>query len=230
MTNAPSTPTTIVPSGFNLRDHLLSAGRSLAWKSVEFTTIALLTFLLLASGDRFKEKVIRLGGRRFGDRRAALAVINSIERQIERYLAVRVLISLIVALGTGTGLWLMGMADAAAWGVIAGALNVVPFIGPLAGVVIITAAAFLQFQSVEPTAMAGGIATAVAALEGNLVTPWLTSRAGEVNTVAIFVSLLFWGWVWDGWGLLLAVPITVAIKAAADHIEALQPVRELLSR
>ena len=70
----------------------------------------------------------------------------------------------------------------------------------------------------------------LAALEGNLITPWLTGRAGELNTVAVFVSVLFWGWVWNMWGLLLAVPIMVAIKAAADHIEPLQPVAELLSR
>jgi predicted PurR-regulated permease PerM len=67
-------------------------------------------------------------------------------------------------------------------------------------------------------------------LEGNLITPWLTSRAGELNTVAVFVSVLFWGWMWGVWGLLLAVPIMIAIKAAADHIEPLQPFGELLGR
>jgi predicted PurR-regulated permease PerM len=80
------------------------------------------------------------------------------------------------------------------------------------------------------TSAAGGLATAVAALEGNLITPWLTSRAGEVNTVAVFMSVLFWGWMWDVWGLLLAVPIMVAVKAAADHVEPLQPIGELLGR
>jgi predicted PurR-regulated permease PerM len=80
------------------------------------------------------------------------------------------------------------------------------------------------------TAAAGGLSTAIAAFEGNLISPWLTSRAGELNTVAVFVSVLFWGWMWDAWGLVLAVPIMVAIKAAADHIEPLQPFGELLGR
>ena len=70
----------------------------------------------------------------------------------------------------------------------------------------------------------------IAALEGNLISPWLTSRAGELNTVAVFVSILFWGWMWGLWGLVLAVPMTVALKAAADHIEQLRPIGELLSR
>ncbi len=79
-------------------------------------------------------------------------------------------------------------------------------------------------------AAAGAAATTVAAIEGNLLTPWLTGRAGELNTVAVFVSVLFWGWMWDVWGLLLAVPIMVAVKAAADRIEPLQPIGELLGR
>lgn len=95
---------------------------------------------------------------------------------------------------------------------------------------LITLAAFLQFRTLEMTAAAGGIATVVAALEGNLVTPWLTSKAGELNTVAVFIAVLFWGWVWGMWGLRLAVPMMVAIKAAADHIGPLQPVGELLGR
>ena len=77
---------------------------------------------------------------------------------------------------------------------------------------------------------AGGAALVVAVLEGNFVTPLLMSRAGELNTVAVFVSVLVFGWLWDVWGLLLAVPIMVAVKAAADHIESLKPLGELLSR
>ena len=80
------------------------------------------------------------------------------------------------------------------------------------------------------TAAAGGVAGLIAALEGNLISPWLTSRAGELNTVAVFVSVLFWGWMWDVWGLVLAIPIMVAIKAAADHIDPLQPSRESMLR
>jgi len=79
---------------------------------------------------------------------------------------------------------------------------------------------------------AGGrdLATKFQDMVGNLVSPWLTGRAGELNTVAVFVSVLFWGWMWGAWGLLLAVPIMVSIKAAADHIDPLQPVGELLGR
>jgi predicted PurR-regulated permease PerM len=78
-------------------------------------------------------------------------------------------------------------------GVIAGVLDTLPFVGPSVAVALITLAAFLQFHEVEPTAAASGIATLIAVLEGNLVSPWLTGHAGELNTVALFVSVLFWG-------------------------------------
>ena len=96
------------------------------------------------------------------------------------------------------------------------------------GVAICAVVAFVQFHTVQATLEAGGVATLIAALEGNLITPWITGRAGELNTVAVFVSVLFWGWMWSVWGLLLAVPIMVSIKAAADRIKPLQPLGELL--
>ncbi|HJZ75135.1 MAG TPA: AI-2E family transporter, partial [Vicinamibacterales bacterium] len=90
--------------------------------------------------------------------------------------------------------------------------------------------AFVQFHSVQSSLAAGGAATVIAAIESNLITPWLTGRAGELNTVGVYISVLFWGWLWDAWGLLLAVPIMIAVKAAADQIEPLQPLGELLGR
>ena len=173
---------------------------------------------------------MKLAGRRWEDKRVTIDVIRTIDRQIERYLAVRLLISLIVATLTAAGLFWLDVSHPVVWGAIAGTLNVVPFIGPAVACALITLAALFQFQSVGSMAAAGLMSIAVAALEGNLITPWLTSRAGELNTVAVFVAVLFWGWLWDVWGLLLAIPITVAVKAAADHIESLQPFGELLGR
>jgi len=68
----------------------------------------------------------------------------------------------------------------------------------------------------------------IGALEGNVLTPWLMSKVGEMNAAAVFISLLFWGWIWGLWGLLLAVPITAAIKAVCDRVEDLGPIAELL--
>src|SRR4029079_19189864 len=133
----------------------------------------------------------------------------------------RLLISAIVAALTWMAIWFVGLHHSGVWGLIAGALNVVPFVGPTVACAAITVAAALQFHAIQPTVIAAVATIAIAALEGNLISPWLTSRAGELNTVAVFVSVLFWGWTWGLWGLVLAVPMTVALKAAADHIEGL---------
>ena len=214
---------------FDIRDTVLNAGRTAVAIAGRVSIIALLTFLLLVTGDFYKRKLATLAGRR-EDRQLTVEVIRTIDRQIERYLVARVLISVIVGTTTGLGLWWVGLQHAAVWGVLAGVLNTLPFLGPTVAVALITCGAYLQFHDIESTAAAAGVSTLVAMLEGNLVSPWLTGRAGELNTLAVFVSVLFWGWMWGAWGLLLAVPIMVSIKAAADHIDPLQPVGELLGR
>lgn len=217
-----------VTPAFSLDDYLATAGVSVAVTGVQAVVIGLLSFLMICTGDVYRRKLVAIGGRAFESRRLTVNVIRAIERQIQRYLLVRVVISVIVAVLTGSGLWFLGLSHALVWGVIAGVLNVLPFIGPGVAIVAIAGAAFLQFKAIEPMLIAGAIATAVAALEGNAITPTMTSRAGEINTVAVFVSVLFWGWLWGIAGLILAIPIMVAVKAAADHIEPLQPLGELL--
>jgi predicted PurR-regulated permease PerM len=218
-----------VAAPFNVRAYLAGALPTLAATAVHFTAIGLLTILLLFTGETLKRKLIAIAGPG-AQKRVTHDVIKAIDRQIERYLVARLLISAIVGGATWFGLWALGLRDSLVLGLIAGVLNVMPFIGPAVAVALIALAAFVQFHTIEMTAWATIVSGAIAALEGNLISPWLTGRAGELNTVAVFVSVLFWGWMWDVWGLVLAIPITVAIKAAADHIEPLQPLGELLGR
>ena len=214
---------------FSLRAYLAGASIAVAAAALRVLAIALLTWLLLLRGEALKRKLIAIAGPR-AQQKVTHDVIKAIDGQIERYLVARLLISAIVAGSTWLGLWALGVRQPFVLGLIAGGLNVMPFIGPTSAVVLITLVAFLQFHTLEMAAIAGGWAGLMAVLEGNLISPWLTSRAGELNTVAVFVSVLFWGWMWDVWGLVLAIPIVVAIKAAADHIEPLQPLGEFLGR
>lgn len=232
--SAPAPPESVrrvapVKPPFDLRAYLAAASLTIAAASAQLGAIAILTLLLLLGGEALKRKLIAIAGPR-AQKKVTHDVIKAIDRQIERYLVARVLISAMVAAATWIGLWMLGVRQPLVLGLIAGVLNVMPFIGPAAAVALIGLVAFLQFHTVEMTAAAVGVAGVIAALEGNLISPWLTSRAGELNTVAVFVSVLFWGWMWDVWGLVLAIPIMVAIKAAADHIDPLQPLGELLGR
>lgn len=223
-------PVTVVRPPFDFVQLLVESGTTFAGVAARALIVALLTFLLMATGDLYKRKLVKLGGSSLEARRITADVIKNIDRQIERYIVVRIMISVIVAVLTAAALWPLGLNHWLVWGIVAGVLNVLPFIGPTMAVAAIALAAFLQFRTVDLTIAAGALSGVVAMFEGNFLTPWLTSRAGELNTVAVFVGVLFWGWVWGIWGLVLAVPILVAIKAAADHIEQFQALGELLGR
>lgn len=220
---------TQVSPPFSLGTHLADASMAIGSASARLIAVAILTLLLLFGGEGLKRKVIAIGGER-AQKKLTYDVIKAIDRQIERYIVARALISGIVAAATWFGLWMLGVPQPLVLGLIAGALNIIPFIGPVVAVGLAAIVAFVQFHTIGMTAVVVGVTGAIAAIEGNLISPWLTGRAGELNTVAVFVSVLFWGWMWDVWGLVLAVPIMVAIKAAADHMEPLQSLGEFLGR
>jgi predicted PurR-regulated permease PerM len=87
---------------------------------------------------------------------------------------------------------------------------------------------FVQFGTFEMAAWIGGASLAIHCVSGYMLTPWLTSRSSRLNSVAVFVGVLAWGWLWGIWGLLLGVPILMVVKAVCDRVADLEPVGELL--
>jgi predicted PurR-regulated permease PerM len=192
------------------------------------TLIFFFVFFLLASGDLFKRKLVTIVGPSLGAKRVTVQVLDDINKQIERFLLVRVVTSVVVALATWGAFEMVGLNQAGFWGVAAGVFNSVPYFGPVivaAGTFVV---AFIQFDSLSMAAYVSGISLAITALEGWLLTPWLTSRTARTNEIAVFVGLIFWSFVWGIWGTLLAVPMLVVFKAFCDHLEGLKPVGELL--
>ena len=122
----------------------------------------------------------------------------------------------------------IGLQNAAIWGVVAAVTNLIPYLGALiigAGSALV---GFMQFGTLYMGLLIGGASFAIHTVVGYLLTPWLTSRTNRMNPVAVFVGLLAWGWLWGLPGLLLGVPILVAVKAICDRIDDLKPVSELL--
>lgn len=89
------------------------------------------------------------------------------------------------------------------WGLMAGVFDSIPYFGPVVVTGGMAVVAFLQFGTIEMAATVAVMALVITTLEGFLLIPWLTSRAARMNAVAVFVGLIFWGWVWEVWGLLL---------------------------
>jgi len=192
------------------------------------TLIFFFVFFLLASGDLFKRKFVAIAGPSLAAKKVTVQVLDDINRQIERFLLVRVITSVVVAVATWAAFLAVGLNQPALWGLAAGVFNTVPYFGPVIVAAVTFIVAFIQFDSTSMAFYVAGISLAITSLEGWLLTPWLTSRTARTNEIAVFVGLIFWSFVWGIWGTLLAVPMLVVVKAFCDHIEDLKPVGELL--
>jgi predicted PurR-regulated permease PerM len=211
-----------------ISQYLMWGSLGLIAGSIQLLMILFLAFFLLASGDLYRRKLVKLVGPSLAKKRVTVQVLEEIEVQIERFLLVQVATSTVVGVATWVAFRTIGLEQAGVWGLLAGVFNSIPYFGP----VVVTGGAavvgFLQFGNLGMAAWAAFLAFAITTLEGFLLTPWLTSRAARMNAVAVFVGLLFWGWVWDVWGLLLAVPMLMVIKSICDHVEDFKGVGELL--
>jgi predicted PurR-regulated permease PerM len=149
---------------------------------------------------------------------------------VRRYLVVQVVVSVAVGVATGGVFWALGVDNAVIWGVLALALNLVPYLGALVLTVGAALVAFVQFGSFEMAAWVAGASLAIHTVSGYLLTPWLTSLASRLNAVTVFVGVLAFGWLWGLWGLVLGVPILLILKAVCDRVPELHPMADLLGR
>ncbi len=212
----------------NIKDYLWSSTIGLISLLGQAAVVFFLTFFLLCSGDSFRRKLVRISGPTFAKRRITVQVLDEIDGQIQRYLMIQVFTSALVGLATWAMLAALGLERAAAWGLVAGVLNLVPYIGAVATAAGLALVAFLQFGSFGMAALIGGLSMGINTLEGNLLTPWLTGRASSISPVLIFVGVLAFGWLWGVWGLLLGTPLIMAAKAVCDRVDDLQWIGELM--
>lgn len=218
----------IAPKPFDFSEYLWSTSSIFVALTADLVVVLFLSFYLLLAGDLFRRRFVEIAGPRLTHKKITLQILNEISAQISIYLFTRVLISAIVAIGTGTVLWMAGLGQPGVWGIVAGVLNVVPFLGPAVVAVTAGLAGFLQFHTFTMAVSIAGLTILIACVEAYLITPWLTSRAARMNPAAVFLGLMFWGWLWGVPGLLLAVPLLMILKAVSDHVEMLQPIAALL--
>jgi predicted PurR-regulated permease PerM len=189
-----------------------------------------LLYLLLASGDLFLQKLVHVMPT-LGDKKRAVEISHEIQQNISNYLLSVTLINVGLGVAVSGGLYFMSLPNAAMWGVFVAALNFVPYFGPVSGIVLLTAVGLLTFEtSLWRALLPPAWYLTLHLLETNLITPVLLGRRFTLNPVVIFVSLMFWTWLWGIPGALLSLPILVSIKVVSDHVPALSPVSEVLSR
>lgn len=213
---------------FNIRDYLWSGTVGLASLVGQIVVVTFLTYFMLMSGDTYRRKLVKITGPTFTNKKITVQALDEITGQIQRYLLVQLLASVVVGVTTGLAFWALGLKHAAVWGFAAGILNLVPYIGSIVVTGAAGTVAFLQFGQINMALAIAGVSLLINTVEGNLMVPWLTSKASRMNPVAVFIGVLGWGWLWGVWGLLLGIPIMMVIKAVCDRVDDLKPVGELL--
>ena len=225
---APVQKVQVVEPAFDARSYLYWGGMNLIAAAGQFAVILFLVYFFLVTGDLYKRKLVKIAGPALWQKKLTVQILDEINSQISSFIRVQVLTSFIVAVATAAALWYFGVNQFIIWGLLAGIFNSIPYLGPLVVSGGLAIVAFMQFDDLAHALTVSAAAFVITSLEGFLLTPALMSRAARMNPVAIFVGLLFWGWVWGIWGAILAVPMLMMIKAVCDHIEDLQPVGELL--
>lgn len=214
---------------FDLREHLWTGTLGFASVVGQTVMVTFLTYFMLVSGNTFRRKLVKIAGPGLAEKRLTVQALDEINAQMQRYLLVQLVASIGVGLVTGIAFAILGLKHAAVWGVAAGILNLVPYVGSIAVTGGAALVAFLQFNGdVNMALLVGGISLLINTVEGYLLVPWATSKASSMNPVAVFIGVLAWGWMWGVWGLLLGIPILMAVKAVCDRVDHLKPVGELL--
>jgi predicted PurR-regulated permease PerM len=145
-----------------------------------------------------------------------LRILNEIEETLTRYIATAGAINLCVGLIVGAATWIIGLPNAPMWGVFAFALNFLPYVGPLIMAVALFIAGLVVFPTLGQALIAPAFFVGLATLEGHFITPNIVGRRLALSPVLVFVSLVFWTWLWGPMGALLSTPLLIAGMVAVD--------------
>jgi predicted PurR-regulated permease PerM len=191
-------------------------------------TCIFVLFFMLVEGATIRSKLINILGKTAQRRDKVVEVLENVNRDVQRYLFYRFTINSVLALVAMLAYWIYGLNYVLLLGILAGLFNFVPYVGPFVGAIFPALVAYIQFGTFESVFWVVFIYGALTAVEGNVITPILLGRHLQLNSLAVILGLVFWGWLWGAIGMLLAIPILAAIKAVSQNVDDLQPVAELL--
>jgi predicted PurR-regulated permease PerM len=189
--------------------------------------VLVLTFLLLASGDTFLAKLVRvLPVRR--EKREAVEIVSETERVVSHYMVVTALINIGQGLLVGVCMALLGLPSAGLWGLLTFCLEFIPYLGGASMLILLSLVGLATFDSIGRAFLPPLVYLAITTLQNNLISPIAYGRRLRLNPVAVFVGVLFWYALWGIPGAFLAVPIMASFKILGDHLESLSALGEFL--
>ena len=213
-----------------LRDYALAQSALLIAVAAQAPIVLLLTYFLLASGQHFRRKLVQFVGPSLSRQKETVHILEEINVQIQRYLLVTLVSNTLIGVCTWLAFQALGMEQAGVWGFAAGVLHFMPYLGPALIALASGVAAFMQFGSPLNALAVAGVSLLVAGMIGLVFMTWLQSHFAHMNAAVLFIALLFFGWLWGVWGLLLSAPLVTIAKVVCDRVKSLKPVGELLGR
>ncbi|HEU5297121.1 MAG TPA: AI-2E family transporter [Burkholderiaceae bacterium] len=186
-------------------------GKVLSFGLSAAATIILLYFLLASEHWMLSRSVEAIPRRR--SRALLVAGVRHVERDIGRFVGTLALVNVGVAGVTLVAVWMLGLPNPLLWGVVAGTLNFIPYIGPVITATMLALAGMLTFDTALDMLAPAMAFVAIHAVESNLVSPWFVGRRLTLSPLAVFLSVMFWGWLWGIAGAMLAVPVLVGIRS-----------------
>lgn len=212
----------------SLSDYVFGGITSLLEFTGQLLTCLFVLFFVLYEGPVLRTKVINIVGTSLRRRRIALEIMRNVNEDVQRYLFNRVITNLILGIAVGITYYAFGLKYSFLLASLAAIFNFVPYVGPMIGVIFPALAAYLQFGDWKQVMWVLLAYTLLTGIEGNLVTPIVLGRHLKLNSLAVLLACIFWGWIWGPIGLFLAVPIMAVFKALAEHFDPMRPVGELL--
>jgi predicted PurR-regulated permease PerM len=219
-------PAEVVVRGPSLTSRIYSTTQRLVAAILQ--TIILLYFLL-ASGDLFLQKVIKLLPN-VREKQTAISIARETEQSISTYLVTALLVNIGEGVLLTIVLFLLGMPSPALWGAMVVVLEFIPYVGATIVTVVLAVAALTSFDSVGQAMLVPASFIVINLVQGNIVSPLLLGSRLSLNPVALFVGLAFWFWIWGIPGAFVAVPMMAAFKIVCDHVESLRPIGEFLGQ
>jgi predicted PurR-regulated permease PerM len=194
---------------------------------LEITFVPFLVFFMLAGKREVWHGTLQLFP--VARRTQVKETLEDLRDVLRDYLAGMTIVTLMVMAASSIFFWMMDLDYPVLTGMASGLLNMVPYIGAVLAWVPAFIIALAKFKTIGSFVLIAGVLTSIHVLALNLIAPQLVGRRVRLNAVAITVSLLFWGWVWGGMGLLLAIPITASLRVICDHTDSLRPIGRWLS-
>ena len=188
----------------------------------------LLAAFMLAAGDAFRRKLVRIVGHSLARRRITVEILDEMDLQVQRQLMILVACNLLIAGLAFAAFTVAGLHRAALWAVIVGVLHFIPYAGTVIATLLIAAVALVQTGSLASALGYAALTFGLALAIGFVLMSWWMGKAVRMNAVATFVTLLFFGWLWGAWGLILGGPLMAIVKVCADRIDHLKSLGELL--